>query len=265
MRPTVDSDGDVVLEMGVTDLGVSETQEVQLKGVYRESPVKGLILGLIEPCLEMALANLRSALRIGWASETFSLQQMLKEALKSPGVLYASSLHYGKERLGVDERWVFVPLFVRSLGVWHTPGRNMRWARFDPASDIELLFEKVGLKCGQQRPKNALPVLRPLQMMELLDKGKIDSGFGGAWGLKENIEGLGFEELGEDLYGLWALRQTVEGLVGFKEWLYDLKGALNQAKEALSPSRRLKKGRRCSPLKRPALCWGKEPLSLFRR
>ena len=242
MRPTVDSDGDVVLETGVTDLGVSETQEVQLKGVYLEAPPKGLILGLIEPCLEMALADLRSALRIGWASETFSPQGMLKEALKSPGVFYASSLHYGKERLRVDEGWAFVPLFTRSLGVWHTPGRGTRWARFDPDSDIEWLFEKTTLKCGRQRPKNALSVSRPLQMMELLDKGKIDSGFGGAWGPKESVEGLGFEEMGEDLYGLWASRRTIEGLVGFKEWLYDLKGALNQAKEGFKPLLRVKEG-----------------------
>jgi hypothetical protein len=128
------------------------------------------------------------------------------------------------------------------MGIWHTPGVRLHWARFDPDSDIERLFEEASLKCGQQRPKDALFITRPLQMMELLYQGKLDSGFGGPWGLKESTDKLEFEELGEDLYGLWASRQTLETLTGFKEWLCDLKDALNQAKENFKPPFVVKEG-----------------------
>lgn len=242
MRPTLDSGGDIVLETGKTEAGWGEVQEVQLKGVYREALPKSLILGVIEPCLEMALGGLSSRLRIGWATEVFGSQEILVEALRNPGVFYASSLLYGQERLGVDEGWVFVPLFDRPLGLWHTRGAKRRWARFGPETDIERLFKEIVLKGDDQRPKEALCVSRPLQMMELLVQGKLDSGFGGPWGLKGCSERLGFEELGSDLYGLWASRQTMEALGGFDEGLRRLKEGIDQAKERFEPSLKVWEG-----------------------
>ena len=229
MRPTVDSDGDIVLQTGKTQVAPGEDQEVWLKGLYREPFFQGLIVGVIEPCLELALANLRSKLRIGWSSEGAEPIASDSEVLDILGVLHASSLLTDSERLGPksEEGAAFVPLFERPVGLWRSKTAQGPWVQLNPSSDTERLFERLSSKVDVQRPMEVIRASRPLQMMELLAKGRAKAGFGGPWDLGGR-RGLGFETWGRDMYGLWTSKRTLEILPGFEAWLEALKREIEQ-------------------------------------
>jgi len=230
MRPGIEADGELVLEAGKTKALQGETGHVRLKEAYGEPFPKGLILGVIEPCLELALANLRSKLYIGWSPEGAEPITSDPEVLKILGILHASSLLVGSERLGPksEEDAAFVPLFERPVGLWRSKAAQEPWAQLDPGSDTERLFERLSSKMDAQRPMEAVRASRPLQMMELLAKGKAKAGFGGPWDLGGH-SGLDFEAWGKDMYGLWTSKRTLEMLSGFEAWLEALKGEIEQA------------------------------------
>ena len=229
MRPTVDSDGDIVLQTGKTQVAPGEDQEVWLKGLYREPFFQGLIVGVIEPCLELALANLRSKLYIGWSPEGPDSISSDPGVLNILGVLFASSLLTDWERFASQpkEAAVFAPLFERPVGLWRSEAAQEPWVRLDPSSDTERLFERLSSKMDAQRPMEVVRASRPLQMMELLAKGKAKAGFGGPWDLGGR-RGLGFETWGRDMYGLWTSKRTLETLPGFEAWLEALKREIEQ-------------------------------------
>ena len=229
MRPGLESDGEVVLQAGRTQLEPGEEQRVQLKGLYREPLCSGLILGVIEPCLELSHASLSAKLSIGLSPEGAEAIASNPDVLDLSGVLYASSLLTGLERLAdkPKEGRVFVPLFERPVGIWRSKAVQEPWVRLDPGSDTERIFERLASKRALQSPAMAMGVSRPLQMMELLSKGKAKAGFGGPWDL-EGRSGLAFEPWGRDLYGLWASRRTIEMLSWFEAWLEALKKGIEQ-------------------------------------
>lgn len=229
MRPTLERDGDVVLQAGKTQVAAGEDKEVWLKGLYREPFCQGLIVGVLEPCLELALANLRSKLRIGWSSEGPDSINSISGVLDILGVLHASSLLVDSERLDPksEEDAAFVPLFERPVGLWRSKAAQEPWVQLDPNSDTERLFERLSSKMAAQRPMEVVRASRPLQMMELLAKGKAKAGFGGPWDLGGH-PGLGFETWGRDMYGLWISKRTLEMLPGFEAWLEALKREIEQ-------------------------------------
>lgn len=249
MRPSLEADGNLVLEAGKTKALQGETGHVRLKEAYGEPFPKGLILGVIEPCLELALANLRSKLYIGWSPEGAEPIASDPEVLNILGVLYASSLLTDWERFASqpEEAAVFAPLFERPVGLWRSEAAQEPWVRLDPSSDTERLFERLSSKMDAQRPMEVVLASRPLQMMELLAKGKAKAGFGGPWDLGGR-RGLCFETWGMDMYGLWTSKRTLETLPGFEAWLEALKREIEQVGVRVElPVRVVKEQRVLSP------------------
>jgi len=220
MRPSVESNAAMFLEPQQKSLDKGDDAEVLLKGVYMQPVPKLLLVGSIDPHLELALSSISPKHGICMNKDVKGMEDIF---MGGKAFLAASILSPPVQEDCQFEKFAFIPIFERPLGFWlagkavklsliadsfWTKLEGYLWAKLKKEADVEKILAVI----LERKNIHGLPYqvfyARPMSLMQAIRSRQADITFGGCW-MNEPPKGSRFLKLYTDLYGVWFKKDMI--------------------------------------------------------